>query len=92
LCSGASKCTNMRRIAVARIALVPVSKPRCSLPEYPPVSKHRMGSVTSSLCSVIFADRIVLIKSDFSTNGISLAIPYASMYSRSERTDIVVSI
>jgi hypothetical protein len=41
---------------------------------------------------VISADRIVLIKSDFSTNGISLAIPYASMYSRNERTDIVTSI
>ena len=46
---------------------------------------------TSSLCPVILASNIVLIKSDFSTNGIPFAIPYASMYSRKERTDMVVN-
>jgi hypothetical protein len=35
---------------------------------------------------------MVLIKSDFSRNGISLEMPYASMYSRSDRTETDVNV
>jgi hypothetical protein len=78
---------------LTNLTFIPISKSRSSLSKNLVLRSPKLqGNSTASLYSVISASSIVLIKSDFSTNGIPFEIPYASMYSRRERIDMLVNI